>query len=618
MTQLVIPPLVAGQPLGSARGWQDRWRVRWSDAQPRTRTTVQLVSLFGAIAVAYSYSLLTLFQNAEMQTPLAYISLVPVIALVLAVVNRHPERAEPAIHDRQLDYIVGVPLIATAMAMNMLLPKKLSAMFWVWRIDLLSLPLFVAGLVVVLFGIRAMWRQKLAIGYLFLAWPWPYSTVLLRVLDASTSTTLAGLRELLRVIPVAKPAPSGDGSLFDVVHNGHAFPISIVSACSGINGIVGFLLVGAAFIGVVQGPWIRKVAWLAMGMPFLWLINLSRLIFIFWAGKMWGENVAINILHPFVGLVTFSVGVAIMVMAIRPMGLTIGRIGPENADHASAPVEKKSHVHGAPAVPKLIVAVCIVAVATLVLGIADFGLRSYDLVANAAGEPKLLAFEAAPAAPQGWRYLITNQYDWAKPLFGDDSTWLRYTFSPFGKSGDLHSLYGVTADVVDSSDLQTFSAYGVEACYQFHGFSLQDVAQVSIGGGITGQSLSFSGAGQQSWSVVYWIVPVKAGQGIRYERFVLYLLNAPGGAGVQVSRDVHITNLAGSLATSGPDAVLLRNRAFLVAFAHELVVNQSVKAAMDDRLASSRSPATAAAAALRSEPVHGQSTTRSPLRVAGG
>jgi hypothetical protein len=354
-------------------------------------------------------------------------------------------------------------------------------------------------------------------------------------------------------------------------------------------------------------------------MPFLWLINLSRLIFIFWAGKMWGENVAINILHPFVGLVTFSIGVAVMVMAIRPMGLTIGRLESARADDTSAPAEKWPHVHRAPAVPKLLVAVSLVAVATLVLGVADFGLRSYNLVANAAGEPKLLAFEAAPASPQGWRYRITNQYDWAKPLFGDDSTWLRYTFFPFGKGGDLHSQYGITADVVDSSDLQTFSAYGVEACYQFHGFSLQDVAQVDVGGGITGQSLSFSGVGQQSWSVVYWIVPVKAGQGIRYERFVLYLLNAPGGAGVQVPRDVHITNLAGSLATSGPDAVLLRNRAFLVAFAHELVVNQSVKAALNDRLASSgRSPAAPAAAALRSELVHGSSRARSPIQVARG
>jgi exosortase/archaeosortase family protein len=572
LTQLLeIPSL---QP--DVGGWSDHLRLRWSDASPRTQTTIQLAVLLGAVTAAYGYSLLTLFQNAGMQTPLAYISLVPFISLALAALHGRPARAEPAIFDRQLDYIVGLPLIATAIAMNVLLPSKLSAMFWVWRIDLLSLPFFVAGLVAILFGVRVLWRQKFAVGYLVLAWPWPYSTILLRALNASTSATLAGLRLVLRAIPVAKPVSSGDGSLFQVVHNGHAFPVSVVSACSGINGIVGFLLVGAAFVGVVHGPRTRKLAWLAVGMPFLWLVNLARLVLIFWVGKVFGEGVAINVLHPFVGVVTFSIGVAVLALLIRPMGMTIGhRDDRPSAAEAVAPVMAPSP-RRAPAVPKVFVAACLVAVATLVLGIADYGLRTYNLVADAAGEPKLLAFAHAPVAPQGWQYHVTAQYDWAKPLFGDDSTWLRYVFVPSGGGGDLHSSFGVTADVIDTSDLQTFSAYGVEACYQFHGFALQDVAQVDIGGGITGQSLSFSGTGRQSWSVVYWIVPVKANQGIRYERFVLYLLDARGGDRVELPAGVHVTNLAGSLGTTGQGAVLSQNRAFLVTFAHELVLRQAV------------------------------------------
>ena len=521
-----------------------------------------------------------------MQTPLAYISLVPFIALGLAALCSRPDRIEPPIHDRQLDYIVGVPLVVTAVVTNMLLPGKLSAMFWVWRIDLLTLPVFVAGVVALLFGVRVLWRQKLAIGYLILIWPWPYATVLLRVLDASTSATIDGLHLILRAVPVATPVASGDGSLFDVVHHGRSFPISVVSACSGINGIVGFLLVGVAFIGIVHGPWIRKLLWLVLGMLFLWIVNLGRLLFIFWAGKMWGEHIAINILHPFVGVVTFSVGVAILTLAIRPMGMTIGRSEAVAATDPTGPPLRPASSKVVPAVPKIIVAVALVAAVTLVLAVADFGLRSYNLVASASGEPKLLAFRTAPAAPEGWRFRITNQFDWAKPLFGDDSTWVRYTFFDAGGGGDLHSPYGVTADIIDTSDLQSFSAYGVESCYQFHGFALQDVAQADIGGGITGQTLSFTGPNRQSWSVLYWIVPVKSGQSIRYERFVLYLLNVPGGTGVQISRSVHLKNLAGSLDGLPRSSVLMENRAFLVDFAHELVEHQALRSSIpSDHLA---------------------------------
>ena len=568
-------------PLGDIRG---EWRDRWREARPRTRTAAKLAALLGAILCAYSYSLTTLVQTATMQTPLAYISLVPLIALALAAARGRPRRDEPAIHDRQLDYIIGLPLVASAIAINLVLPSKFSAMFWVWRIDLLSMPIFVAGAVAIIFGVRVLWRQKLAIGYLLLAWPWPYTTVLLRALNASTTATLAGLRLVLRAVPVAKPVPSGDGSVFAVVHHGHSFPVSVVSACSGINGIVGFLLVGVAFAATVRGPRVRKGLWLAGGMLLLWIINLVRLVFIFWAGQLWGESVAINVLHPFVGLLTFSAGVGLMLLAMRAFGMTVA-LGEPNVTVPAGigPLPGRRAL----AVPKVFAAVSIVVAAAIVLGVADYSLRSYDLVANAAGEPKLLAFRAVPATPAGWHARVTDQIDWAKPLFGDDSTWTRYVFVPTGTGGDLHAAYGVTADVIDTSDPATFSAYGVEACYQFHGWLLQDVAQVYIGGGITGQALSFSGSDRQSWSVVYWIVPVKVGETTRYERFVLYLVNAPGGTHVRLPRGVRISNLAGSIETTGPDAVLGQNRAFLITFAHELIVQQAQQASVHaTRLAS--------------------------------
>ena len=53
---------------------------------------------------------------------------------------------------------------------------------------------------------------------------------------------------------------------------------------------------------------VRKVLWLLGGMALLWAINLVRITFIFFAGKEWGESVAINVFHPFIGLVTFSFG----------------------------------------------------------------------------------------------------------------------------------------------------------------------------------------------------------------------------------------------------------------------------------------------------------------------
>jgi len=548
-----------------------------------------MMVLLGVVLLAYNYSLTTLIQNAGLETPLAYVSLVPAIALALAALRARPMRPEPAIHDRQVDYIVGLPLVAGALAANLLLPSRMSAMFWVWRIDLLTLPVFVAGAVAIIFGVRVLWRQKLAVGYLFLGWPYPYSSVLLRVLDAFTAATLFAIREILRLVPVAKSVASPDGTLFVVTHHGQSFPLSIVSACSGVNSVVGFLLIGSAFAAVVRGPLVRKALWLIGGMLLLWAINLARITFIFWAGKTWGEHVAIGVLHPFVGLVTFSLGVILLVALIRPLGMHLG-MEPRKAPEPGA--DTKPKMKASLAVPRVYAAIVIVTVAAIVLGISNIGLKTYNLVADASGQPRLDAYIAAPAAPLGWQTRRVATYNWAKPLFGDASIWERYALHATG-GGDLSTSIPVIADVITTPDLESFSAYGVEACYQFHGYSLADVARVDVGGGITGQAMSYTSPQYGSWSIVYWIIPVKLGSSTTYQRIVLYVQNNGHGVVVPATeKTAGIYNVAGSLNPS--QVQLIQNRAFLVEFARQMISVES---------GHSKHPTSGRTTALRPEPL---------------
>ena len=190
-------------------------------------------------------------------------------------------------------------------------------------------------------------------------------------------------------------------------------------------------------------------------------------------------------------------------------------------------------------------------------------------MADASGQPKLEAYISAPVAPVGWRTLQVATFNWAKPLFGDTSVWDRYVLRAT-EGGDLHTSIPVIADVIDTPDLASFSAYGVEACYQFHGYSLRDVAQVDIGGGITGQAMSYTSQQYGSWSIVYWIIPVKMGAATTYQRTVLYVQNDGHGVVVPATaKSTGIYNVAGSLDPS--DVQLVQNRAFLVEFARQMI-----------------------------------------------
>jgi hypothetical protein len=141
---------------------------------------------------------------------------------------------------------------------------------------------------------------------------------------------------------------------------------------------------------------------------------------------------------------------------------------------------------------------------------------------------------------------------------------------------DVYSSFPVTADVINTSDLRSFSAYGVEACYRFHGYHLRDVAQVDLGAGIAGQVLSYS-TKHQDWTVVYWVWPVKSGSNTRYERVMLFMLDTTGATIKSPGLGTGIKSLNGAL--SGQDNIdkqLRKIRTFLVSFAREVVKAQTV------------------------------------------
>jgi exosortase/archaeosortase family protein len=542
-------------------------RSRWEAASATTQARVRVSILLLACGSAYYYSLSSLLQTLGFETPLAYLALVPLISCALAWFHRNPTRPEPAINDRHLDYIVGLPLLAVAISINEFLPKSQSVLFWLRRMDLLSFPFFVAGLVAIIFGTRTLWRQKVAVLYLFLAWPWPYTTILLGTLDGFTNVTIAGLTAALKVVHLGTPIGPASSGLFQITHHGVSFPVSVVTACSGVDGMVGFFLVGAAFACVVRGPRLRKAIWLACGLFLLWVTNLGRLLLIFWAGRKYGEQVALSVLHPIAGLVIFNIGVLLMVLLLKPMGLSLRRLSSTDWIPPHPPKGSKP--------PPLFMAAALVVAVTVLLNVNNTSLKSFDIVAGAAGEPKLSSFLADPATPVGWQRQFAEEFFNGKSLFGNSSRWFRYEYFDQG-GGDLSANVPITADVINAPNVSSFGAYGVEACYDFHGYKLRDVAQISLGHGINGQSLSYTTQSGEDWSIVYWIWPVRNGAQTRYERVILYMQNTRFEQ-IRISgSNPDVKGLSGGLNPNNSlDERLIVNRDFLTAFGQEIVTGQT-------------------------------------------
>ena len=477
-----------------------------------TRVLVGLV----AIVLCFHTSLWSLVRGTTVDTPLAYLGLVPFVALALGFWLARPAAGEPEIHDRHVDRIVGVPLVVVPVLSMALLPARMSTMYWMWRVDLLVLPLFVAGVVALLFGVRMLWRTKVAVAWLVLAWPVPCRFGLTVLLEPLSRLTALAVRAFVGIVPLARPV-AGDGISFAIDHAGSTFRVQIASACSGANSLVGFLLVASAVAVVLGGTRGAKFRWLCTGAAFVWVLNVVRILVIIGAGRLVGRTASIEVLHPVIGMLMFGAGVLVMVLNVHRFGLSL----PE----PSGPSRTATVLRAVPDARRATVAVILIALAGAVV---NQGLRAYDPIASAVGTTRLGTFDQVATAPPGFDAVPVASVDAGQRFFGEDSTWIRWSYVADGTSS-LRSDVPVLADVVRTDNAQAFSDFGLEACYRFHGYDLGEVRNVDLGSGLVGTVLNWQEPSSGlRWTTVYWIWAVDTPDGVAFERVVLLLNDSPG------------------------------------------------------------------------------------------
>jgi hypothetical protein len=82
--------------------------------------------------------------------------------------------------------------------------------------------------------------------------------------------------------------------------------------------------------------------------------------------------------------------------------------------------------------------------------------------------------------------------------------------------------------VIRTDDSGSLASYGVEACYNFHGFSQVSSVSEDVGAGVDAKMASFrSPIGGTDWTVLWWEWPYNAGGQTRFERLVLLAPLAP-------------------------------------------------------------------------------------------
>ena len=476
----------------------------------------RLLIAIAAVALAYHQSLGALFSDWRYQTPLSELALVPPLAAGLLVLASLRHRHVGKIRLGRVDFAVAGTLLALVLLLAVLAPVVYTNYVWPMRLDLLTLPLAASATCVLLFGTRSLLAFAFPLGFLFLAWPLPHSILVEHLTTGFTSWTAGAVTAVVNVVPLAEAIPASGNSRFAVTHEGNEFVLSVGSACSGVNSLIGFLIVGTACLYLIRGKLGRRLLWLASGLALVWLFNVLRILAIFAVGRLFGEGAAIDVIHPVAGLIALNAAFLILLLLVRRYGLVFRGL----ADRANSgtPLSDPAPVSERPTNRLILSRLAVLVPAALVLALANSQLALSATTFDNAGLPKLQRFAAHPVVGSHWRVQRTRELPWARVHFGDDATWVRYRINARREPSKRFTAW---ADSIVTPDLGALHAFPTRDCYDLHDFAVSLAQRVDIAG-VVGQLLVFTDGKGLRWHALTWQWPVRdEDRSIAHERITL-------------------------------------------------------------------------------------------------
>lgn len=471
--------------------------------------------LVACVGSGFWYSLHSLFASWDYQTPLGETVLVPFLALGLgfAAYRRHGYLA--FVRLGRLDLAAGLILLAGAVLLVGAGPVLWSKYFWAMRLDLLTLPLVAAAGVLLLFGARALVPLIYPTAFLLFAWPLPYLAVLEQLLDAFTSTTTHTVGAAASLTHLARPLAGSGGGAFLLSHRGDHFSVAIGSACSGIDSLVGYVVVAGFAAYFVRGSLARRCAVFLLGTVLVWSFNVVRILVILAAGRLAGERAAFDVLHPVAGLLALNAAMLVLIRLGRRLDLRWCGVAPALVDSPlSAPAAPHEQATGR----KLATRGAILVAASALLAVANAQLATAAAGYSNDGRPAVGAFTAHPTVGAAWNVSRIETIPWAAQYYGAGSAWVRYRLRP---RHPLAHPFTVWLDSVLSPDLGALDAYSLAHCYGFHHFQVELARRVELGNGVVGQAFVYN-TDRGVWHAVSWQWPVLArAGGVTHERIVL-------------------------------------------------------------------------------------------------
>jgi exosortase len=254
-----------------------------------------------AIVTMFFQDLMLIFTDALKSETTSYILAVPFIFAYLIYRKRRMLRAVIPLKKqtltkktKHLPTIAGILLSTIAI----LLYWYGSYTFTPLEYHMSALPIFAAGLILILFNPQTLRQLLFPIAFLLFLIP-PPSEILYGLGATLSIISSEASYVAVNALGIASTLSSeyGNPTIMITRPNGATIPFSVDIACSGVYSLIGFLIF-AVFIAYMirDKPW-KKLVLFLVGLPLIYLLNIIRITSILLIGYHHGQETALEIFH---------------------------------------------------------------------------------------------------------------------------------------------------------------------------------------------------------------------------------------------------------------------------------------------------------------------------------
>jgi len=269
------------------------------------------------VTLAIFHQDLTLIANDALQTEfMSHILAVPFLLAYLIYRKRKMLRAVIPLENqdkprkmRHLPTIAGIALSTTAI----LVYWYGSYTFTPLEHHMLALPIFTAGLTLILFNVQTLRELAFPIAFLIFLMPPPSEIVYslgstLSIISSEASHAIVSLLG----IPSALTSEYGNPIILITRPDGATMSFAVDIACSGIYSLIGFLIFAVFITYIIRDkPW-KKLALFLIGFSLIYVLNIIRITTILLIGYQFGEETALQLFHLLGGWILIFIGTLLL------------------------------------------------------------------------------------------------------------------------------------------------------------------------------------------------------------------------------------------------------------------------------------------------------------------